>query len=136
MKFTNYVYFLHILLSGMACKQNKQSHGAVRTDTNATSMTATEQAILNILNNVNDGYYHQFVLLGHPYSYLIDSLLNVFRNAAGEWAVAIERLGYNPRSGTIDLEIFYYGNCLIDLDEYNEFILGNSTGLGTAYGDY
>jgi len=54
-----------------------------------------------------------FVSLGHPYSYLIDCRLNVF--ADGDfWAIAVERLGYNPRGGFITLEVFYYGNCIMD----------------------
>ena len=28
-------------------------------------------------------------------------------------------MGYNPRGGLIDLEIFYYGNCLINLEKCN-----------------
>lgn len=78
----------------------------------------TAQAILRALDGSNDGYYHSFVSLGHPYSYLIDSRLNLFR-AQEQWAVVVERLGYAPRGGTIELELFYYGNCLVNLAEYN-----------------
>lgn len=78
----------------------------------------TAQAILHALDYSNDGYYHSFVSLGHPYSYLIDSRLNLFR-AEGQWAIVVERLGYAPRGGTIELELFYYGNCLANLPEYN-----------------
>jgi len=75
-------------------------------------------AILHTLDCANDGYYHSFVSLGHPYSYLIDCRLNLFR-AGDQWAVVAERLGYSPRAGSIELELFYYGNCLINLPEYN-----------------
>ncbi|NML63905.1 hypothetical protein HHL22_01680 [Hymenobacter sp. RP-2-7] len=78
----------------------------------------TAQAILHALDYSNDGYYHSFVALGHPYSYLIDSRLNLFR-AEEQWAVVVERLGYAPRGGSIELELFYYGNCLRNLPEYN-----------------
>ena len=78
-----------------------------------------EQEILDTLDNSNDGYYCSFVDLGHVYSYLIDSRFNVFSNANDKWAIAIERLGYNPRAGSIQLEIFYYGNCLTNLEHYN-----------------
>ncbi|HMV89871.1 MAG TPA: hypothetical protein PKA40_09545, partial [Cyclobacteriaceae bacterium] len=61
----------------------------------------TEQDILNALDNSNDGFYCSFVELGHVYSYLIDTRLNVFRGNNNRWAIAVERLGYNPRAGAI-----------------------------------
>jgi hypothetical protein len=80
----------------------------------------TEEEILHALDNSNDGYYCSFVELGHVYSFLIDTRLNVFRGDNDLWAIAIERLGYNPRAGAIELDIYYYGNCLINLMFYNE----------------
>ena len=78
----------------------------------------TESDILTALDHSNDGYYCNFVPLNHPYSYIIDSRLNLFR-AQDEWAIAAETFGYNPRGGWIELTISYYGNCLINLEEYN-----------------
>lgn len=76
-----------------------------------------------ILSNLDDTYkfgdYFQFIQLGHPYSCLIDSRLNVFRGDDDRWAIAAERLGYNERAGEIELEIYYSGNCLVNLEEYN-----------------
>jgi hypothetical protein len=77
-----------------------------------------EQEILTALDHSNDGYYCDFIPLNHPYSYLIDTRLNLFQSD-GEWAIAAEILGYNPRGGRIELNIFYYGNCLINLESYN-----------------
>lgn len=87
----------------------------------------TEEEILNTLDNSNDGYYCSFIELGHVYSYLIDTRLNVFRADNNRWAIAIERLGYNPRAGAILLDINYYGNCLINLESCN--------GRATSYYD-
>ncbi|WP_116789119.1 DUF7003 family protein [Flavobacterium psychrotrophum] len=82
--------------------------------------TIPEHNILNALDYSNtDGLYTQFIPLGHPYCYLIDCRLNIFRSDNGEWAIAAEKLGYNPRSGYVELEIYYYGNCLKNLEEYN-----------------
>src|SRR5690606_21151364 len=82
----------------------------------------SEKEVLNALDYSYDGYYCEFVQLGHGYSYLIDSRLNVFRNDKGQWAIALERLGYNPRAGAVILQIYYFGNCLINLQQYNERI--------------
>ena len=76
------------------------------------------QEILRVLDHANDGYYSSFIPLNHPYSYLIDTRLNLFRSA-DEWAIVAEILGYNPRGGQIELLIFYYGNCLVHLKNYN-----------------
>jgi len=81
--------------------------------TDDNSKLLTEDQILNTLDGSGDG---SFISLGHPYSYLIDVRINVFRSDNQEWAIAIERLGYNPRAGAIVLEIFYYGNCLTNLE--------------------
>lgn len=80
----------------------------------------TEEKILNTLDNCNDGYYCSFVDLGNVYSYLIDTRLNVFRSDNDGWAIAIERLGYNPRAEAIILDINYFGNCFTNLEFYNK----------------
>lgn len=81
----------------------------------------TEKEILDTLNNVNkQGGYCSFIELGHVYSYLIDCRLNIYRSEDGQrWAIAAERLGYSPRAGAIELDIHYFGNCLINLEHYN-----------------
>jgi hypothetical protein len=80
----------------------------------------TEDEILLTLDNSNSiGDYCQFINLGHPYSYLIDCRLNIFKGENDRWAIAAERVGYNPRGGTIELEIDYFGNCLVNLEIYN-----------------
>lgn len=80
----------------------------------------TVEEILNTLDNSNDGFHCSFVDLGNVYSYLIDARLNVFSGDNERWAIAVERLGYNPRAGAIILDINYYGNCLINLEFHNE----------------
>lgn len=80
-------------------------------------MTTTE--VLETLDNSNNGVYNSFIQLGHPYSFLIDARINVFRNDSGKWAIAAERLGDNPRAGGLLLQIFYFGNCLVNLNSYN-----------------
>lgn len=78
------------------------------------------QEVLKTLDNSNDGYYCSFVDLGHVYSHLIDTRLNVFRGDNDRWAIAVERLGYNQRAGAIVLDINYYGNCLTNLEYYDD----------------
>jgi hypothetical protein len=79
----------------------------------------TEDQILSKLDNYKLGWYCQFVELGHVYSYLIDSRLNVFKGNDDKWAIVGEKLGYNPRGGGILLDICYFGNCLVNLERYN-----------------
>lgn len=79
----------------------------------------TEDQILSRLDNFKLGWYCQFIDLGHVYSYLIDSRLNIFKGDDDKWAIVSERLGYNPRGGGILLDICYFGNCLTNLENYN-----------------
>ncbi|MDN3584033.1 DUF7003 family protein [Mucilaginibacter flavus] len=78
----------------------------------------TPSDILVTLDNSAAVNYNHFITLSHPYVYLIDSRLNIFRGENDDWAVAAEVLGYNPRGGYITSEIFYFGNCLINLENY------------------
>lgn len=81
----------------------------------------TEKDIIDTLDNCYRlGVYNFFIQLGHPYSYLIDCRLNIFRGNNDRWAIAGERLGYNPRAGTIVLEVIYFGNCLQNLEKTND----------------
>lgn len=80
----------------------------------------TEEQILSMLDSYKLGYYCPFIDLGHAYVYLIDSRLNIFKGADDRWAVVAEKSGYNPRGGGITLDIIYFGNCLTNLDQYNE----------------
>ena len=50
---------------------------------------------------------------------MIDSRLNIFQNEDGRWAIAAERLGFNEKAGLILLDIYYFGNCLVNLEYYN-----------------
>jgi hypothetical protein len=82
-------------------------------------MRITEDQILAKLDDYKLCHYCQFIDLGHVYSYLIDSRLNIFRGDNNNWAIVAERLGYNPRGGGITLDIYYFGNCLVNLENYN-----------------
>src|SRR5687768_3581463 len=79
----------------------------------------TEAQILSTLDNYKWNNYCQFIDLGHVYSYLIDCRLNVFRGDDDKWAIAAERLGHNPGAEGILLDIYYFGNCLDNLEYYN-----------------
>lgn len=105
------IFLILILIVGFNnCKSSSQS---------MNNKKLTEQDILHTLDLSNDGYYCSFVEFDQGYSYLIDSRLNVFRGENENWAIVIERLGYNPRADAIILEIYYFGNCLMNLESYN-----------------
>lgn len=89
----------------------------------------TEDQILAKLDDYKLGDYCQFIDLGHVYSYLIDSRLNIFKGDSDNWAIASERLGFNPRGGGIMLDICFFGNCLTNLEHYN----GQDTNYYTVY---
>lgn len=86
-----------------------------------------EEDILFALDNYRNGYDPAFVELGHPYVYPIDSRINIFRNNHDKWALAIETLGFSPRSCNIQLNITYYGNCLTNLENRENYISNSYT---------
>jgi hypothetical protein len=74
--------------------------------------------ILSTLDSCNEDGHFDFINLEHPYVYLIDGRLNVFRNDYDKWAIVSEVLGYNTRGWgyAVTLEIRYFGNCLTNLE--------------------
>jgi len=96
----------------------------------------TQDQILAKLDDYKLGYYCQFIELGYTYSYLIDSRLNIFKGENDKWAIAAERLGYNPRGGGIMLDICYFGNCLTNLENYNGQDINYYTVLPIEWGNF
>jgi hypothetical protein len=70
--------------------------------------------ILDTLDNCDKHSSFNFPTLEHPYVYLADCRLNLFRDDEGHWVIASEVLGYNTRGAgwAVELEIRYFGNCL------------------------
>lgn len=101
-----YIFFI-ALLYNLAMPQDLK---------NEKNITVDE--VLNVLDNSNKDAYNIFVSLGEPYSYLIDARLNVFRCDDNRWAIAVERLGYNPRGGYVTIDIYYYGNCILPIESF------------------
>ena len=95
-----------------------------------------EKQILAKLDDYKLGLYYQFIELGHVYSYLIDCRLNIFKGDNDEWAIVAERLGYNPRSGGILLDIYYFGNSLINLESCNGQETNSYTVTPIAWNDF
>jgi hypothetical protein len=76
----------------------------------------TKELILTTLDNANDGHHCRFVRLDEPYNCLYDSRVHVFRGRPDRWAIAIERVGFRMRKKQFALEIYYHGNCLVNLE--------------------
>ncbi len=82
-------------------------------------MKLTEKEILKTLDEAIQGDYNDFIDLGHGYFELANSRLTLFKDG-NNWALIFEKFGYNARAGqTVQLEIYFFGNCLTDLSEYN-----------------
>ncbi len=79
----------------------------------------TPAEVLNVLDNYNVNEYFSFFTLEQPYSYTIDSRLNIFTSAQKEWAIVSEVLGYDRSADCITLDLTYLGNCLIHLNSAN-----------------
>lgn len=79
----------------------------------------TETTILNTLDSSIEGDYNDFIDLGHGYFELANCRLTLFKDE-NKWAIVFEKIGYNARAGEpVQFVISYFGNCLINLPEYN-----------------
>ena len=79
----------------------------------------TSKAILESLDSSIEGDYCDFIDLGHGYFELANCRITLFKNG-DKWAMVFEKIGYNARAGQpVSIEISYFGNCLVDLPEYN-----------------
>jgi hypothetical protein len=87
----------------------------------------TRAEVLNTLDNYNVNQYRSFFTLNHPYTYTIDSRLNIFTGPQHEWAIVSEVLGYEPRADCITLDLTYLGNCLINLEQVNDLTSNHRT---------
>lgn len=77
--------------------------------------------ILQNLENNRDAYGARFILLSNETDQLLDTRLNVFRHPSGRWALAFEKLLFDPIQNMVLLEIYYYGNCIKPIEEDRNF---------------
>ncbi len=79
----------------------------------------TEEEILKTFDSSLSGTYSDFINLNHGYFELANSRLSLFKDGE-QWAMVFEKIGYNYRSGApVGMEIYFFGNCLRDLDVFN-----------------
>jgi hypothetical protein len=81
-------------------------------------MTAkfTAAQILGVLDRgVIESPYCFFMDLEHGYFYTANSRLTLYADNA-RWGIAFEKNGYANRGGRIELELNFFGNCLMNLD--------------------
>ena len=76
----------------------------------------TREPILHYLDNCifDPGVF--FMDLGHGYFHTANSRLSLFSDGARDWAIVFEKSGYANRSGSIQIELNYFGNGLRNLD--------------------
>ncbi len=74
----------------------------------------TRQEILSTLDNLDE--YSFFPDLEHGYCFTSGSRINLYADET-RWAIVFEKTGYGNRSGRVDIEVNYFGNCLSNLDK-------------------
>jgi hypothetical protein len=59
--------------------------------------------------------YNWFFDLEHPYMYTAGSAITLFADVT-RWAIVFEKSSFSPRAGYPTIELYYFGNCLLNLD--------------------
>ncbi|GAB5399264.1 MAG: hypothetical protein Aureis2KO_08490 [Aureisphaera sp.] len=73
----------------------------------------TKEEILNALDNT--GAYNFFLDLEHGYFHTAGSRINLYADE-NKWAIVFEKSGFGNRSVRAEIELNFFGNCLINLD--------------------
>jgi hypothetical protein len=60
--------------------------------------------------------YNWFFDLEHPYFYTAGSAITLFADET-RWAMVFEKTGFSPRAGYPEMDLYYFGNCLQNLDK-------------------
>jgi hypothetical protein len=74
----------------------------------------TQKDILDYLEETNQETYHFFIDLEHPYFFTAGSRLTLYADKK-RWAIVFEKSGYDNRGPGGEIELFYFGNCLQNL---------------------
>ena len=74
----------------------------------------TQKDILDYLEETNQETYHFFIDLEHPYFHTAGSRLTLYADEK-RWAIVFEKSGYSNTGLRGEIELFYFGNCLTNL---------------------
>jgi len=77
-------------------------------------MTFSAAHVLSHLEECYREPYRFFIDLEHGYFFNATTQLHLFADAE-RWAMTFETAGYGNRSGAIEIDLYHYGNCLVDL---------------------
>ena len=74
-------------------------------------MSFTAEDVIEHLERCGREPYRFFIDLSHGYFFNATTSLHLYADD-GRWAMIFETAGYGNRSRSIQLELFWYGNCL------------------------
>ena len=96
--------------------------------------TYSKEDILKALDD--EGVYNFFLDLEAGYFYTAGSRINLYGDKS-RWAIVFEKSGFGNRSGRAEIELNYYGNCLLNLDRagYEDRYICNSKYLTLITGE-
>ena len=80
-----------------------------------TAISDRVQKILEELDDDSNNPYRFMPDLEHGYFYTAGSRITLFGDE-NRWAFVFEKSGYSNRGGSVDIELNYFGNCLVNLE--------------------
>ncbi|MFC4230764.1 DUF7003 family protein [Parasediminibacterium paludis] len=104
-------FLLSFLLTLTFCSANKTKMNS----------SFTQKDILDNLEAADLEKYHFFIDLEHPYFFTAGSRLTLYADEK-RWAIVFEKSGYDNRGLRGEIDLFYFGNCLQNMQAQGDAI--------------
>ena len=111
-------YFFHYneMYFPKAKDLNSSDKKQVKSKQKKVKLSPKAKDILDQLDANADNPYYFLPDLEHGYFYTAGNRITLFGDAS-RWAIAFEKTGYHNRSLEVQIELNYFGNCLMNLDK-------------------
>ena len=120
MKLEIKLFVLLFFLIHFQCARNNKSSIVI----NEQVMYTKSDILLDLESSGNPNPYKFFLILGDENVFLSSCKINLFADDK-RWAIVFEKTAYSTPAGHMTLELYYFGNCLQNLDKagsYNQFV--------------
>ena len=111
-----YLHYKETFVTKANSSQDSSKSSAKLSKRKKVQRSQKSQEILDSFDNATESPYLFLPDLEHGYFYTAGSRITLFGDDS-RWAIAFEKTGYNNRGLEVQIEVNYFGNCLMNLDK-------------------